>query len=223
MRAWIRGLGLGLALAAAPSAAAPDADPKAGKVLYAACEACHGPRGEGVPAANAPSLAGQTGDYLVRQLESFRSGQRGAAEQDPEGAPMRAVAGSLGDPQIRDLVAYIETLPEPETPVTIAGNLRNGSNYYQMKCNACHGLHAEGNPLLNAPRLAGTSDAYLLRQLEGFQKGFRGSSASDRLGRQMALMARSLPDEQTRRDVVAYVRSLARASGAKAPARKEQP
>lgn len=226
MGAWIRRLGLGLALGAAASAAAAAAsggDPKAGKALYAACTPCHGTQGEGVPALSGPSLAGQSSTYLARQLESFRAGLRGAAAQDAEGARMRTAAAGLGDAQIRDLVAYLETLPAPETTVSVAGDLRNGANYYQMKCNACHGLRAEGNPLLEAPRLAGTSDAYLLRQLEAFQTGLRGSSASDRFGRQMALMARTLPDDKTRRDVVAYVRSLADGSGSKTPAQGRRP
>jgi cytochrome c oxidase subunit 2 len=206
------------ARAVAFDARAEAGDAEAGRVLFAACQACHGPRGEGIPASNAPNLAGQTGSYLARQLQNFRTGIRGAVESDVEGAKMRAVAAVLSDEQISDLMAYVATLPEPTTPATVVGDLRNGSNYYQMKCNACHGLRAEGNALLDAPRLAGTSDAYLLRQLGGFVNGLRGTHAEDRPGRQMTLMARTLPDEQTRRDVIAFVRSLAQTRGAPAPA-----
>ena len=199
-----------LAAAASPGrAAAQAASPDAGRASYAACAPCHGPRAEGNPALGGPSLAGQIPAYLTRQLESFRSGVRGAAAGDAEGAKMGAVAAGLSDPQIRDVVAYIATLPDPVTPKSVAGDLKNGSNYYQMKCNACHGARAEGNALLGAPRLAGASDAYLLRQLASFRSGLRGGGSDDRPGRQMAMMARTLPDEKTDRDVVAFVRSLA--------------
>lgn len=219
MRALLLALSVGAVIAPpAAHAEAEAGDANAGRTLFGTCQACHGTRGEGMAASNAPSLAGQTGAYLVRQLQNFRAGIRDVTGADAASAGMRAISATLTDPQIADLVAYVATLPEPTTPVTVVGDLRNGSNYYQMKCNACHGARAEGNPLLDAPRLAGMSDAYLLRQLIAFANGQRGNRTEDRPGRQMALMARTLPDEATRRDVIAFVRSLATASGAPASA-----
>lgn len=215
-RAGARGLALACALAWAGAAGAEGAD---GAALFAPCAACHGARGEGVPAAGAPSLAGQSGPYLARQLRGFRDGVRGAAAGDAEGAAMRAASAGLTDAAIDALVAHVATLPEATTPASVEGDLRSGAKLYETRCNACHGPRAEGNPLLVSPRLAGVSDGYLLRQLTRFRTGARGSGADDRFGRQMAMMARTLPDEQAERDVIAYVRSLADAAGAEgAPA-----
>ncbi len=212
---------LAFALAGSPQASA--AGLAAGRALYSACAPCHGVRGEGVAKAGAPSLAGQERAYLIRQLEAFRSGLRGADPADAEGGAMRGVAAGLEDAAIADLVTFVETLPEPVTPITVTGDLRSGSNTYQAKCNACHGPRAEGNPALHAPRLAGVSDGYLLRQLSRFRTGVRGGRPEDRLGRQMALMARGLPSEQAERDVIAFIRSLAERGGAPRSATKRKP
>jgi cytochrome c553 len=86
-------------------------DAKRGRALYASCGGCHGLRGEGNNALNAPALAGQTDWYLVRQIERFRAGERGFAPQDVPGNQMRAAAVVLPDTgAIYDLVAYINTL-----------------------------------------------------------------------------------------------------------------
>jgi cytochrome c553 len=86
-------------------------DAKRGRALYATCSGCHGSTAEGNSALKAPALAGQTDWYLVRQLERFRSGERGFAADDTPGTTMRAAAGVLPDASaVKDLVAYINTL-----------------------------------------------------------------------------------------------------------------
>ncbi len=60
---------------------------------------------------------------------------------------------------------------------------------------------------MNAPRLQGQYDWYLVRQMENFRNGTRGVEG-DVYGRQMAQMARMLPDAQAVRDVVAYIQTL---------------
>jgi cytochrome c553 len=88
-------------------------DAKRGRSLYATCSGCHGASAEGNSALKAPALAGQTDWYLVRQLERFRSGERGFAAEDTPGVTMRAAAGALPDAKaVNDLVAYINTLRE---------------------------------------------------------------------------------------------------------------
>jgi len=88
-------------------------DAKRGRSLYATCSGCHGSGAEGNSALKAPALAGQTDWYLVRQLERFRSGERGFAAEDTPGVTMRAAAGALPDAKaVNDLVAYINTLRE---------------------------------------------------------------------------------------------------------------
>ena len=76
-------------------------------------------------------------------------------------------------------------------------------------CGACHGAAAEGNPVLNSPRLAGSDDWYLLAQLNAFRAGQRGAHPEDRTGKQMRAMAGVLPNDQSVRDVVAFIRSRA--------------
>ena len=81
-----------------------------GHKLFAACAACHGPKGEGNDALHAPALAGQSDWYLVTQLEHFKSGLRGFASEDAPGTQMRAAAAILPDEgAIKDVVSYINT------------------------------------------------------------------------------------------------------------------
>jgi cbb3-type cytochrome c oxidase subunit III len=87
---------------------------KAGQTIYragisargvAACTACHGPNGSGMP-AQYPRLAGQYADYVSAQLKAFRSGERA---NDPN-RMMRAVAEKLSDKDIAALAEYVSGL-----------------------------------------------------------------------------------------------------------------
>lgn len=75
-------------------------------------------------------------------------------------------------------------------------------------CMACHGESGEGNPALNAPRLAGQGDWYLRRQIHAFRNGLRGAHERDSFGAQMRAFAAMLPDEATIRNVTAYIQNL---------------
>lgn len=91
-------------------------DEKHGKTLFQTCAACHGATAEGNQAMGAPPLSGQYSWYLLRQLQAYRSGQRGAAENDSSGAVMKQIAATLQqDQELIDLVAYINTLSLPTT------------------------------------------------------------------------------------------------------------
>jgi cytochrome c553 len=82
-----------------------------GKALYAACAACHGAKGEGNPALQAPALAARSDWYLVTQLANYRNGLRGVDARDTYGAQMRAAVAILPDDKaVTDVVAYINTL-----------------------------------------------------------------------------------------------------------------
>jgi cytochrome c oxidase subunit 2 len=183
-----------------------------GRALFGACVACHGGKGEGNPALNAPALAGQDADYLERQLRNFRRGIRGTHQADTSGAQMRAIAASLADDAAAASVAtYISRLPKTLVASPVPGNLHNGNNLYQGKCGACHGTSAEGNPALKAPRLTGLDAAYLERQFAHFRDGVRGKDAQDLQGRQMALMARTLATGRDLDDVIAFIQRQGRA------------
>lgn len=184
------------------------ADPVAGAAQFAVCMACHGPGGEGNPALNAPQLAGQQAWYVRRQLHNFRDGLRGAHEQDTFGAQMRAFAAMLpDDTAIRNLAAYVESLPGQTPGATVTGDVKRGRSLYTT-CAACHGTNGQGIWALNAPRLAGMPDWYLVRQLQNFQQRIRGAHHQDFYGWQMGLMADILADDRAINDLVSYINTL---------------
>lgn len=71
----------------------------------AACAACHGPNGSGIP-AQFPRLAGQFAEYTAAQLRAFRAGERA---NDPN-RMMRAVAEKLTDREITAVAEYASGL-----------------------------------------------------------------------------------------------------------------
>jgi len=75
-------------------------------------------------------------------------------------------------------------------------------------CQTCHGANAEGNQAMGAPRLVGLQKWYLVKQMQKYRSGLRGSEAQDSFGQQMATMAKNLPDEQAINDVAAYIVTL---------------
>lgn len=88
-------------------------NPGRGEALFAVCATCHGARGEGMKEMNAPALAGQEEWYLVRQLQNFRDGIRGADSRDVYGQQMAPMARVLADDQaIEDVAAYLAGLEE---------------------------------------------------------------------------------------------------------------
>ncbi|HKA39170.1 MAG TPA: c-type cytochrome [Burkholderiales bacterium] len=98
----------------APRAARDAELVKLGQAIYrggilsrnvAACTACHGPGGAGVP-AQFPRIAGQFAEYTAAQLRAFRAGERA---NDPN-RMMRAVAERLSDREIAAVAEYISGL-----------------------------------------------------------------------------------------------------------------
>jgi cytochrome c553 len=172
------------------------------------CAACHGKSGEGNPALSAPSLASLDASYLQRQLIHFKSGIRGNHKDDDPGQQMSAFARALTDEQIAAIANYLSKLPASRPEATLTGNSTQGKKVYSSNCAACHGGDGAGNPGLNAPSLLTQHNEYLLRQLSNFKRGVRGAHPADKYGRQMAMMAALIPDEQTMKDVIAYLNSL---------------
>ena len=62
---------------------------------------------------------------------------------------------------------------------------------------------------MNAPRLAGTSDWYLLSSLQKYKAGTRGSNPANANAMLMRGMALSLTDEAAMKDVIAHIKTLA--------------
>lgn len=94
---------------AAPAVAGADAT--RGKQAWAACIACHGQAGAGNPQLNAPPIAGQADWYVLTQLTNFKRGVRGANPKDATGSTMKAVAAALDDQQLKDLAAFVASMP----------------------------------------------------------------------------------------------------------------
>ena len=88
-----------------------------------------------------------------------------------------------------------------------AGDAATGQTLYAT-CGACHGANGEGLEALGSPALAGQEEWYIIRQLENFKTGVRGSDPRYIYGMQMAPMAQILPTPQAMEDVAAYIATL---------------
>ncbi|MDA0687438.1 MAG: c-type cytochrome [Proteobacteria bacterium] len=180
----------------------------AGQAQYAACAACHGQNGEGNQALNAPKLAGQQAWYIERQLNHFKVGARGG-EGDTNGAQMVAFAGMLTtDEAVRNVAAYISSLPDTPAPTTVTGDIDNGYDIYDRNCAACHLDDGAGTWYTDAPKLSGMSDWYFVTQISNFRAGIRGLHSEDDYGEQMVAMATAMADAQEIADVAAYINTL---------------
>ena len=171
------------------------------------CATCHGSYGHGNSVIGGPSLAGLEPWYLRKQLQNFRSQYRGTQSDYLPAFEMRASVDKLSDAEIETLVASIQNW-EPKKPMaTISGDSNHGAELY-ASCAACHGVSGEGNELLGAPGLAGRDDWYMLRQLNLFKSGYRGSHPDDIGGAQMRIGMQALETEQDINDVLAYINTL---------------
>ena len=133
---------------------------------------------------------------------------RGAHDDDVYGKQMAPMAATLANDAIMEnVIAYIGTLPDTPSPATVDGDAAHGAKLYEV-CAYCHGADGAGIQAINAPRQAGMSDWYLVRQLENFKQGVRGNHPEDLNGKQMGFMSRTLQDDQAIRDVVAYINTL---------------
>ncbi len=186
-----------------------------GEELFAQhCVSCHGGSAQGDYGLGAPSLAGMENWYVQTQLQKFHQGLRGTHFKNPLGISMRSALEFLNaepnpNRDISHLAHYLASLPETTPAITIEGDITRGQELY-VTCAACHGDQAQGNRELNAPKLTGKQDWYLLRHLEAFRDGVRGADPRDVAGAQMAAMAKTVPDDQAMLDLVRYIQTLNR-------------
>ncbi len=82
--------------------AAAAGDVKAGRQEAAKCAVCHGLDGL-AKIAEAPNLAGQNENYLIKQLEAFKDGER-------NNEMMSIVIKDLTQSDIEDLAAYYSAI-----------------------------------------------------------------------------------------------------------------
>jgi cytochrome c oxidase subunit 2 len=86
-------------------------DATTGSQLYAACSACHGPKGEGDQTKNSPPLVGQSDWYVLSTMQKYKAGIRGANPGNPNAVLMRGMSNILTtDQAVLDVIAHIQTL-----------------------------------------------------------------------------------------------------------------
>lgn len=177
-------------------------DAQAGKTKAATCAACHGPDGNSV-APNFPKIAGQHADYLVKQLQEYKSGER-------KNATMNGMAAPLSEQDMADLAAFYasqqaqigkaaEDKVELGQTIYLAGNASSGVS----ACAGCHGPAGKGNPMANFPSLSGQHAQYTTDQLKYFRSGERANDAAS----MMRGIAKKMTDAEI--DAVAqYIQGL---------------
>ena len=191
----------GLSLSVAGSALAAG-DKNAGKAKSAACAACHGMDGNSVN-PEWPKLAGQSEQYLYKQLKNFKSGER-------KNATMAGMVAALSDQDMQDLAAFyasqsIKPGKADETKVSLGEKIYRGGNSASgvSACIACHGPTGAGNPAAKFPMLSGQHAKYTGIQLYAFRKGERANDA----GQMMRNIASKMTDAEI--DAVAeYIAGL---------------
>ena len=175
-----------------------------------ACVACHGQKAEGNMLLQAPSLRGLHKEYIMRQLNNFKSGARGAHKEDVNGITMSANAKVLSDGDIEKLATELSALSPLKNASTVAGSPHEGKEKF-VTCQACHGADLKGNVQLNAPPLIGLQDWYIVNQLKKFQKSIRASSPeTDPIGFTMNAFSNMLANESEIRNVAAYIVSVSK-------------
>ncbi len=181
------------AVAAAPAAAAvakPDLAQGEAK-FTAVCAACHGADGNSGSPAN-PKLAQQHPEYLVKQLQEFKSGKRPSPIMQP-------LAAQLSDADMKNISAWVTArkakpgFAKDKELVTMGERIYRGgiADRQVAACAGCHSPNGAGLPS-QYPRLSGQHADYTAAQLTAFRDGGRKN------GPIMAQVAAKLNDREIR-------------------------
>ncbi len=155
-------------------------DAEAGKALTAICGACHGQDGNS-PAPNFPHIAGQTSQYLLKQLKDMRSGARKATG-------MEGQLDSLSDTDLANIAAYYSAQSRT-VGAAKADLVQQGETIYRVgvprkkiaACTACHSPTGNGNGPAGFPALAGQWPQYTEQQLKAFRSGERHNDGDEEM------------------------------------------
>jgi cytochrome c553 len=182
--------------AAAPAApaAAPakvvKPDLVSGEAKFTAlCAACHGADGNSGTPVN-PKLAQQHPEYLVKQLQEFKSGVR-------KNAIMQGFASQLSDADMKNIAFWATTqkskpgFAKDKELVALGERIYRGglADRQIAACAGCHSPNGAGNPV-QYPRLGGQHADYTAAQLTGFRDGVRQNNL------QMTQVAAKLNDRE---------------------------
>ena len=184
---------------AASKAAKPDLA-KGEAIVAGVCAACHAADGNSMIPAN-PKLAQQHPEYILKQLQEFKSGKRAnpvmmgfAAQMSPE--DMRNVAYFVASKTASPGFAK-----EKETVALGEKIYRGGIADRQIAaCAGCHGPNGSGMPA-QYPRLSGQHADYTVSQLTQFRDGIRKNNL------QMTQVAAKLNDREIKA-VADYIAGL---------------
>ena len=169
--------------AVSANTAAPEAPAKAAKAAKpdlakgeasfgAVCAACHGADGNSGTPAN-PKLAQQHPEYLVKQLQEFKSGKRA-------NAIMGGMAAALSDEDMRNIAYWLTTkaakpgFAKDKETVALGERIYRGGIADRLvpACAGCHSPNGAGIPA-QYPRLSGQHAEYAAAQLTAFRDGVR--------------------------------------------------
>lgn len=165
------------AVAADAPAPAVKVDLAKGEASYSqVCVACHAADGNASIAAN-PKLAQQHPEYLVKQLEEFKSGKRA-------NAVMKGFASTLSEADMKNISAWLASqtgkpgFAKDKDLVALGERIYRGgiSDRSIPACAACHSPNGAGIPS-QYPRLSGQNAEYTATQLTAFRDGVRKNSA----------------------------------------------
>lgn len=152
----------------------------------AACNVCHGARGEGLTGSEyVPHLAGKPRGYLLQQLRAFRDGDR-------QHAQMAWLVRNLDDGYLGEISAHFAAMP-PRTravladapaatdPRAIALVQRGDPARGIAACTGCHGNDLTGlEPAI--PALVGLPADYVVAQFGAWRTGVRSAREPDCMG-----------------------------------------
>lgn len=188
-----------LANTSAPAKAKPDL--AKGEASFAAvCVACHGVGGNsGIPAN--PKLAQQHPEYLIKQLQEFKSGKR-------DSAVMKGFATALSDDDMRNIAYWLTSVKATPGFAKDKASVILGERIYRggiadrniPACAGCHSPTGAGIPS-QYPRVAGQHADYAVAQLIAFRDGVRKNST------QMSGVAAKMNDREIKA-VADYVSGL---------------
>lgn len=179
----------GSALAAdAKKPAKPDL--VAGEAKFTAvCAACHAADGNSAIPAN-PKLAQQHPEYLIKQLQEYKSGKRA-------NAIMQGFASQLSDDDMRNIGLWLASKKAKPGAAKDKELVALGERIYRggiadrqiAACAGCHSPNGAGIPA-QYPRLSGQHADYTAAQLTAFRDGVRKNNL------QMTQVAAKLNDRE---------------------------
>ena len=184
---------------AAPAVVKPDLA-KGEASFGTVCAACHGADGNSGTPAN-PKLAQQHPEYLVKQLQEFKSGKR-------NNAIMKGFATALSDDDMRNIAYWLTSKPAKAGFAKDKDLVAMGERIYRggiadrqiAACAGCHSPNGAGIPA-QYPRLSGQHADYTVSQLNMFRDGSRANSI------QMTQVAAKLNDKEIKA-VADYIAGL---------------